>query len=67
MFKSHQPPRASVRFWVYTRNRTLARADGSDRTMAREHEVFFKADAFDGDDSLMVIEIERRFLTPDAD
>jgi len=51
---------------VYTRNRTLARADGSDRTMAREHEVFFKADAFDGDDSLMVIEIERRFLTPDA-
>ena len=37
------------------------------RTLAQEHGVAFEADAFDGDDSLMVVEIERRFLTQDPD
>ena len=35
--------------------------------LAGEHRVSFEAEAFDGDDSLMVVEIERRFFTPDAD
>ena len=37
------------------------------RTLAQEHGVSFVAEAYDGDDSLMVVEIERRFLTPDPD
>ena len=37
------------------------------RAMAEEHGVSFEAAAYDGDDSLMVVEIERRFLTPDDD
>ena len=37
------------------------------RTLAEEHTVSFDAEAYDGDDSLMVVEIERRFLTPDDD
>ena len=34
------------------------------QTLANEHGVAFEAQAYDGDDSLMVVEIERRFLTP---
>ncbi len=37
------------------------------RKLALEHGVSFEAEAYDGDDSLMVVEIERRFLTPDPD
>ena len=37
------------------------------RTLAEEHKVPFESKAYDGDDSLMVVEIERRFLTPDTD
>ena len=37
------------------------------RSLAEEHNVSFEAAAYDGDDSLMVVEIERRFLTPDPD
>ena len=37
------------------------------RTLALEQGVAFEAEAFDGDDSLMVVEIERRFLTQDPD
>jgi len=37
------------------------------RTLAEEHRVVFEAEAYDGDDSLMFVEIERRFLTPDPD
>ncbi len=37
------------------------------RTLAEEHNVVFEAEAYDGDDSLMVVEVERRFLTPDPD
>jgi len=37
------------------------------RTLAQEHGVSFEAEAYDGDDSLMVVEIDRRFLTLDPD
>jgi len=37
------------------------------RLVAEEHKVLFEAEAYDGDDSLMVVEIERRFLTPDPE
>jgi len=37
------------------------------RSRAEEHNVSCEAAAYDGDDSLMVVEIERRFLTPDPD
>ena len=37
------------------------------RTLAQEQGVSFEAEAYDGDDSLMVVQIERRFLTPDLD
>ena len=37
------------------------------RPLAEEHRVSFEAEAYDGDDSLMVVEIERRFLTPGPD
>ena len=37
------------------------------RRLAEGHAVLFEAEAYDGDDSLMVVEIERRFLTPDDD
>ena len=37
------------------------------RTLAEEHQVSFESEAYDGDDSLMVVEIEGRFLTPDPD
>jgi len=36
------------------------------QTLAAEHGVSFEAEEYDGDDSLMVVEIERRFLTPDS-
>ena len=35
--------------------------------LAQQHEVAFEAEAFDGDDSLRVVGIERRFMTPDPD
>ena len=37
------------------------------RALAEEHNVSFEVEPYDGDDSLMVVEIERRFLTPDPD
>lgn len=37
------------------------------RSLAEEHNVSFESEAYEGDDSLMVVEIERRFLTPDSD
>ena len=37
------------------------------RKLAEERGVSFEAEAYDGDDSLMVVEIERRFLTPEPD
>jgi hypothetical protein len=37
------------------------------RTLAEKHNVTFEAEPYDGDDSLMVVEMERRFLTPDSD
>ena len=37
------------------------------RTLAEERQVSFESEAYDGDDSLIVVEIERRFLTPDPD
>ena len=35
--------------------------------LAQQHGVLFEAEAYDGDVSLMVVEIDHRFLTPDAD
>ena len=35
--------------------------------LARQHGVSFEAEAYDGDDSLMVVEIDHRFLTPDPE
>lgn len=35
--------------------------------LAQQHGVLFEAEAYDGDDSLMVVEIARCFLTPDSD
>jgi len=37
------------------------------QSLAEEHNVSFESEAYEGDDSLMVVEIERRFLTPDPD
>jgi hypothetical protein len=37
------------------------------RTLAEKHNVTFEAEPYDGDDSLMVVEVEHRFLTPDSD
>ena len=37
------------------------------RTLAQQHGVIFDAEAYDGDDSLIVVEIHRRCLTPDPD
>jgi hypothetical protein len=37
------------------------------RLLAAGRRISFEAEAYDGDDSLMVVEIERRFLTPDPD
>ncbi len=34
------------------------------RTLAGEHQVLFTAEPYDGDDSLMVVSIEHRFLVP---
>jgi hypothetical protein len=35
--------------------------------LAQQYGVLFEAEAYDGDDSLMVVEIDSRFLTPDSD
>ena len=35
--------------------------------LAQQHGVLFEAEAYDGDDSLMVVEIDHRFLTPDPE
>ena len=37
------------------------------RSLAQAHNVSFEAEPYDGDDSLMVVEIAHRFLTPDPD
>ena len=35
--------------------------------LAQDHGVSFEAEAYKGDESVMVVEIHRRFLTPDPD
>ena len=37
------------------------------QSLAQEHGVSFDAEAYDGDDSLMVVKIDHRFLAPDPD
>ncbi len=58
-----------LRDFGYSRGQYAMEADAFTRfqKLAQEHGVSFEAEAYDGDDSLMVVEIERRFLAPDPD
>lgn len=37
------------------------------RSLTQNHNVSFEVEPYDGDDSLLVVDIEHRFLTPDPD